>query len=104
MAKFYGEVGYAVLTESAPGVWVEEIKEHLYYGDLVRDTRQMNASDSLNDSITISNSFSIVADPFANANFHSMRYISYLGTKWRINNVEVQRPRLILSVGGIFNE
>lgn len=104
MAKFYGKIGYAETKEVTPGIWQEQITEREYCGDLVRNTRRMQASESVNDDINISNEISIVADPYANQNFHSMRYVEFMGVKWKISSVEVQYPRLILSIGGIYNE
>ena len=115
MAKFYGVIGYAVTKETAPGVWTEEIAEQSYYGDLtrnmrrlqdselVRNTRRLQTADKLNDNINVSNEISILADPFARENFHLMKYVGFMGAKWKITNVEVQYPRLILSVGGVYN-
>lgn len=103
MAKFYGAIGYAESVETSPGVWTEQITEHMYYGDLTRNTRRLQSASQLNDDINIANEISIVADPFAYQNFHSMRYVEFMGTKWKISNVEVQYPRLILTVGGIYN-
>lgn len=104
MAKFYGEIGYAVTVEMSPGVWDEQITERTYYGDLIRDTRRLQSSETLNDNINIANEISIVADPFANENFYSMRYVVFRGAKWKISNVEVQYPRLILTIGGVYND
>lgn len=104
MAKFFGKIGYAVPADTNPGVWSEEITEREYFGDLIRNTRRLQTSDKLNDDINISNEISIVADPFAYQNFHSMRYVEFMGSKWKISNVEVQYPRLILTVGGVYNE
>ncbi|MFA7206899.1 MAG: hypothetical protein WC102_11280 [Saccharofermentanales bacterium] len=103
MAKFYGVIGYAETVETKPGVWKEQITEKMYYGDLVRNIRKLQTIDQLNDDINVANEISIVADPFANENFHSMRYVEFMGAKWKIANVEVQYPRLILSVGGVYN-
>ena len=103
MAKFYGKVGYADTSETAPGVWTEVITEREYYGDVLRISRRLQSTDQLNDDIIIDNEFSIVADPFAYQNFHTMRYIEWLGAKWKITKVNVQSPRLILSVGGVYN-
>ena len=104
MAKFFGKIGYAELIETRPGVWDERITEKEYYGDLVRNTRRLQNSEYLNDDINITNEISIVADPFANQNFHAMRYVEFMGSKWKISNVEVQYPRLILTTGGVYNE
>lgn len=104
MAKFYGVIGYAVTKETAPGVWTEEIAEQSYYGDLTRNMRRLQDSGDLNDDINVANEISIVADPYANANFHSMRYVAFMGAKWKISKVEVQYPRLILTLGGVYND
>ncbi len=103
MAKFYGAIGYAVTEETKPGVWTEKITERMYYGDLTRNTRKLQSTDQLNDNINVANEISIVADPFANENFHSMKYVEFMGAKWKIISVEVQYPRLILTVGGVYN-
>ena len=103
MAKWYGAIGYAETSETTPGVWTEQITERNYYGDLTRNTRRLQTADQLNDNINISNEFSIVADPYANQNFHSMRYAKFMGTAWKITAVEVQYPRLILTLGGEYN-
>lgn len=103
MAKWYGVVGYAVTVETTPGVWKERIVERNYYGDLVRNTRRLQSADQLNDNVNVANEISIVADPFANENFHSIRYAEFMGAKWKISNVEVLYPRLILTLGGVYN-
>ena len=103
MAKFYGKIGYANTVETKPGVCEEQIVERSYYGDLIRNTRRLQSADQVNDDINISNEISIVADPYATNNFHTMRYAIFMGTKWKISNVEVSYPRLILTLGGVYN-
>lgn len=103
MAKFYGKIGYAENVETRPGVWRPTITEREYFGDLVRNTRRLESASQINDNINISNEISIVADPYAYQNFHSMRYVEFMGTNWKISSVEVQYPRLILSTGGVYN-
>ena len=103
MAKFYGKIGYANTVETKPGVYEEQIVERSYYGDLIRNTRRLQSADQVNDDINISNEISIVADPYATNNFHTMRYAVFMGTKWKISNVEVSYPRLILTLGGAYN-
>ena len=103
MNKFYGKIGYAISEETVPGVWVEQIVERSYYGDVIRNIRRLQSSENLNNDINVSNEISIVADAFANQNFHSMRYVEYMGTKWKVSSIEVKYPRLILSIGGVYN-
>ena len=103
MAKWFGTIGFADTVEIRPGVWEEQITEAKYYGDVIKNSRILQTGDQVNDSINIANQFSIVADPFAKNHFHKMRYIEYLGVKWKISTVEDQRPRLILTIGGLWN-
>lgn len=103
MAKFYGNVGYIQTVEVEPGIWVDKVTELPYYGDLVRNTSRFQSSGGVNDNITISNVISIVADPYANQNFQYMRYVEFMGAKWKITNVDVQYPRISLTVGGVYN-
>ena len=103
MGKFYGAIGYAVTSETTPGVWEEVITEYNYSGDVIRNTRRWQSGPNLNDDLVINNTISIVSDPFTDLNFHAMRYVKWMGTSWKITNVEAQRPRLILTVGSVYN-
>ena len=103
MAKWYGKIGYAEQEEVQPGVWDSKIIEHPYYGDSIRNTRMLQNSGNVNDNINVGNQISIIADPYANQNFHSMMYIEYMGNLWKVSNVEVQFPRLILTLGDVYN-
>lgn len=103
MAKFCGNIGYIETVEVEPGIWEEQIVERQYYGDLIRNTSKVQPSGGVNDDINVANDISIVADPYANEYFRNMRYVVLMGAKWKITNVEVKYPRLILSVGGVYN-
>ena len=104
MSKYYGTIGYAKTIETTPGVWEETIIEKNYKGDVLRNTRRYESADKLNDNININNQISIIADSYAYENFFSMRYITWFGSKWKITNIEVQRPRLLLTIGGVYND
>lgn len=103
MAKYYGKVGYIETVEVEPGIWQEQTIERPYYGDLIRNTSRYQSSGGVNDDININNNISIVADPYANENFQHMRYVEFMGAKWKITNVEIQYPRILLSIGGVYN-
>ena len=104
MARFYGKVGFAQVSEIRPGVWDDTIVERPYYGDMIRNLRRHESGqDKVIDDINISNEFSILADAYANENFHNIKYVEYMGVKWNVSTVTVQSPRLILSAGGVYN-
>lgn len=103
MAKFYGVVGYAETKETTPGVWTEAITERKYRGDITRNTRRLEGANQVNDNVTVNNTISICADAYAYQNFFAIRYVEWMGARWKVTNVEVQRPRLILTIGGVYN-
>lgn len=104
MAKYYGKIGYAYRVETKPGIYKDKIDEKFYFGDLIKNTsRRYESSGGLNDNIIISNNISIIADAFALENFSNIKYAEFMGAKWIVTNVEVQHPRLILVLGGVYN-
>ena len=101
--KWHGVIGFIETKETAPGIWSPIETERKYYGDIIRNTNRWTASsDSTNDDFNINNQISVVADSFAYQNFNTMHYIEFMGTKWKISSIEVQYPRLILSIGGVY--
>ena|SRR5690606_27285653 len=102
--RFYGKVGYGETVEVSNGIWEDVITERSYFGDIVRNTRKLKDGESVNDDLTVNNSISIVADPYANEHFFAIRYIEWAGTLWKVSDVEVQQgPRLLLRLGGVYN-
>lgn len=103
MAKYYGVIGYAETVEKAKGVWEDSIVERVYSGDILRNNRRFQSGEKLNNDLEVTNEFSIVCDPYAQQNFHNIRYISWMGSRWIVRTVEVEFPRLRLTIGGIYN-
>lgn len=103
MAKFYGKVGYADQVETEPGIWEEQYTERIYTGDVKKLYRKTQSSNSVNDNVTVSTEISIMSDPFAEENFYKIRYVEYLGAKWKVENADPQYPRFNLTLGGLFN-
>jgi hypothetical protein len=103
MARFFGRIGYGTSVEKEPGVWVDDIVEHSYFGDVVRNTRNLRDGENLNAKLSVQNSISIVADAYANDHFFAIRYVEWAGVLWTVSSVEVQSPRLLLSLGEVYN-
>lgn len=103
MAKFFGKVGFEVLKETKPSTWTPRIIEREYVGDVIKNFRRMEAGDGVNENISLSNEISIVADPYAINHIHDLRYVHYLGGNWKVTGVDVEYPRLKLSIGGVYN-
>jgi hypothetical protein len=105
MAKFYGNIGFGTEVEEpvGSGNWVLDVVVRPYYGDVHKNSRRLQSIGQLNDDITITNEISIIADQFAYEHFSTIRYVEFMGTKWKISNATVERPRLILTLGGVYN-
>lgn len=103
MGKWFGKIGYSISEETEPGVWEPTIVEREYYGDVTSNRINRQNSGEVNDRINLANVISIVADPFAYQNCSKMAYAEIMGAKWKITDIEIQHPRLILTIGGVYN-
>lgn len=104
MAKYYGKIGFAKLVEKEGSITEEQIVEKTYYGDVIRHGMSYNPSgEKLLDDIRLTDEISIVADHFAMENSYLMRYVTYLGAKWKIASFSVAYPRIIITFGGVYN-
>lgn len=103
MAKVYGVIGYGETVEIRPGVSSEQITERKFRGDLIKNSRRLEDGPKVNSDLSVGNSISIVADAYAREHFFAIRYVKWSGTYWRVAEVTVERPRLILRLGGVYN-
>lgn len=103
MARFHGRIGYEEVVETSPGVYTPMIVERDYFGDDIVRMSKWEAGENLNDDINVQNEISIVADAYAYQNFQNIRYVEYMGAKWKVKSIKVIRPRLTLSIGGVYN-
>ncbi len=105
MARFYGKIGYGVTEEdpSGSGVHIPVITERECYGDVLNNVKQVETGDKVNSDFSLGNSFSIVADQYATEHYSNIKYLWWEGARWTVTSVTVQRPRLILETGGVYN-
>lgn len=103
MNKWYGKIGFAQTEETRPGVWTNKIIEKNLYGDMLNPLRHWSASDNVNDDLTINIRLSVVADSFVMDNLYTIKYVELDGVLWKVTSIEPQRPRIILSLGGLWN-
>lgn len=103
MARFAGDVGYGVATEVAPGVWEDIVIRRRMYGDVLREQHNIRSDDKVLPEINVNNSISVVADAYAKTHFYAIRFVEWSGALWTVTNVEVRSPRLILTIGGVYN-
>jgi hypothetical protein len=105
MARYYGTIGYASSTESAPGsgVWSDVIEKRSYFGDLLRSSSASRDAETLNKDIIIGNYISVVADEYAINHFSQIKFVELAGHYWEVVRVDVQSPRLLITLGSVYN-
>lgn len=103
MAKFCGVLGFSITEETKPGVWVQHVTEHTVYGDLLKNSFRNEKSENLNDNFSVNHQVSILMDPYVMKNFSMLKYVKFMDTAWKVNSFEMQYPRLILTLGGVYN-
>lgn len=101
--RYSGYIGFAESYEKDDGIWGERIVEYPYYGDVTRKRRSDSENGKVIDDLTMDNQFSVIADSYLYSSAGRMRYITYMGEKWKITRVEYQRPRVTITVGGVYN-
>lgn len=107
MNKWAGAIGFTktVKSENKRSVWDEEITEKPYRGDILRNYRRNeHQQDGRNDDFTLNNQISVLSDTFMLENLQYMKYVTWMNSKWTISSIEIQHPRVILEIGGIYNE
>lgn len=105
MARWYGQVGFVETVETEPGVWEPTDFPRDYYGDVLMNNRRWDQKqDSTNDDLSLNNRISIVADEFVNEHLAAIKWVTYMGSKWKVTGVEIAFPRIILTIGGVYAE
>lgn len=102
--KWFGKIGFAVTKETEPDVFVTDVEEHDYYGDILRASKANRLDSTINPNISISNQLSVISDPFIQRNFHRIVYVTFGGAKWTVSSIDVEPPRLIMTFGDLYNE
>lgn len=105
MARFYGEIGFGKDAEDPPGsgVWKQQVTEVPYFGDIVKNVRRISDGENLAANLSLNHVVSIIADDYAIQQLSFIKYVRWAGAVWEVTKVESQRPRLTLTLGGVYN-
>lgn len=101
--RFHGKIGFVKSVEIEPGYWENQTTERYYHGDKIRSSRRWDTPTEINDRLNLSDEIEIVADSYALENYSYMAYVVIRNQKWSINYIEEKRPRLRLTLGGVYN-
>lgn len=102
MTRFSGVVGFAHQEESKPGRWTDVIAERPYKGSVERAAVQLRDGENLNPDMSVNHSISIIADEYAYTYLPYIKFVVMAGAAWEVDSVDIQRPRLLLRLGGVY--
>lgn len=104
MNRWYGKIGFGVTVEVRKGVWRQEIVERKYYGDIVDYRKRLqHQSNSTNNNLEIDAQISVMADSYITSNCSTISYVEFMGALWRVSSITPASPRLLLTLGGVYN-
>lgn len=103
MAKYAGKVGFATQTETSPGVWEDVTVERLMKGDVIRANTTISMDGKVNGDVTFNHRVSLVGASLPLMEYYNIKYITLDGYKWEVKSIEIQRPRIIVTLGGMWN-
>lgn len=102
--KYYGKVGFVYPSvEVRPGIYKPVIEERSYYGDIINNSQRMQGNDTAYDDLIINNQISILADAYILNNIRGVKYVELLGVLWAVSSAQIKTPRIILTLGGVYN-
>lgn len=101
--KWSGIIGFEELELSSSGVYTPHITEKTFKGDILRNYRKVQPGENFNDNFVVSDEISIIADPYSLKNFYRMKYVTYMGQKWKVSSAVPKYPRINLTIGDLYN-
>lgn len=105
MGKFFGKVGLVIMEQTAPGVYMPNTVTVSCYGEVLNVTKRwQGAAEQVNDNLNIDSRISILSNKFLTENLSHIRFVEWMGAPWKVTSVELSYPRIILSIGGVYND
>ena len=88
-----------------PGVFSDSMKEIPVTGLLLREGQYPNRSvEGTATNVALQNRISIVMDSRIEKHIFNIRWATFEGVKFAVTSIEVKRPRIVLTLGGVYNE
>lgn len=102
--KYVGNIGFlSSNTEVTGGIATQPIISKRYFGEIITTSSRLQTQDKINPDVTINNSIAILLDGYLNNNLSNIVYVEFLNKKWSVSSIELRHPRVILSLGGLYN-
>lgn len=103
MTKFRGSIGIKRRsTETSPGVFEEVIEDIEVTGEM-RNIRARWPNMQQGNGVSLRHFLSIVTPEDSVVDYSEVVYIWWQGRKWSVESIAYERPRVELTLGGLYN-
>lgn len=102
MSRFSGKLGFVMTHETEEGVWLENIFELPVKGTIRNLYVRNDNASSVNTNLRLTNEISILLDSKIQTYLETLRYVVYKGSKWEVQSIGVNYPRLTINLGGLY--
>jgi hypothetical protein len=103
MTRFRDKVGYVSQGSLVDGVQEVIVTERVYKGEVLEATSSLQDGEKVNDDIRLQDRISVLADAYGLENFSRIKFVVRMGIPWIAQTVRVERPRIIISLGGVYH-
>ena len=103
MTRFSDKVGYVSQGSLVDGVQEVVVTERVYKGEVLENISSLQDGEKVNDDIRLQDRVSLIADAYGLENFSQIRFVVRMGIPWIAQTVRVERPRIIISLGGVYH-
>ena len=98
------KLGFSYTRDDGHGVWKQVNTEKVYKAEITSHKWYLNREkDTPNVSYKTGESFSVLMDSFLQENLGYITYVVLNGVKWDISSIDVQRPRVHITPGGMYH-
>lgn len=102
MSRFSGKLGFVMTRETEEGVWLENIVELPAKGTIRSLYVRNDNGSTVNTNLRLSNAISILMDTKIQTYLETLKYVIFKGSKWEVQSIEVNYPRLTINLGGLY--
>jgi hypothetical protein len=104
MSKFWGPIGInRGFQETGPGI-IDNVIEEVYVKGEIRNVKASWSQQTMNDTLQARHLLSVVTPEDSEIDFNEVVYIVWQGHKWAVTSIQYNRPRVELTLGGLYNE
>ena len=102
MSRFSGKLGFVMTSETEEGVWLEDFVELPVKGTIRSLYVRNDNSASVNTNLRLTNEISILMDTKIETYLKTLKYVIWKGSKWEVQSIGVNYPRLNINLGGLY--